>query len=156
MWTQCALQTFFQGIHIKYFEVNLEVHQKADWNASMDSTLEEADKRDEEWRLSLNEIKETDIVTKSPWLNRTRWEKTFLGQDMKALIQLTEKPGDNEYEIIEIWKSVSRVIEKCWKGVDDIFDRNWDLILFWLNSPIIGKANSKPFRLDKRDKTVQR
>ena len=150
------MQTFFKGKYIKYFEVNLGMHRKNDLDTLIDSILEEANQREEDWRLTLNDIKETDIVTKTPWLIRTRWEKTFLGQEMKVLVKLTEKPESYEQDLMEVWKSVARIIEKCWKGVDNIADRGWDLILFWLNSVDSNKANSKPFRLEKKDNTINK
>jgi len=155
-WTECAMQTFFKGTNVKYFEVNSGMHRRNDLDALIDSVLEEANRRDEEWRLRLNNIEETNIVAKTPWLTRTGWEKTFLRKDMKSLLKLTEKPEEHEEELRQVWNSVSRMMESCWKGVENISDRNWDLILFWLNSAHPDKANTKPFRLDKRDNTVDR
>ena len=40
--------------------------------------------------------------------------------------------------------------------MNNIADRGWDLILFWLNSVDSNKANSKPFRLEKKDNTINK
>ena len=156
IWTKCAMQTFFKGSNTKFFEVNLGMHGRIGLEGLIDSVLDEANKRDTEWRLSLGHVTESNVVTKSPWLSRTGWERKFLGKDMKTLVQLTERPKEDEEGLSEIWLSVSRVIKACWKGADDISDRGWDLILFWLNSSDRSKADSKPFRLEKREQTVDR
>jgi hypothetical protein len=104
----------------------------------------------------LNHVEETNIVTKTPWLTRTRWEKTFLGRNMDILVKLTGKPEEHEEGLKEIWNSGSRVMQSCWESVEDISIRGWDLILFWLNSVDSSKANTTPFRLDKRTSTVDR
>src|SRR5437764_1478912 len=75
---------------------------------------------------------------------------------MKVLNELTKKPEESEGEIFRVWQSGLRVVQKCWKGVDDISDRGWNLILFWLNSSNPEKAESTPFRLTTQDKTVDK
>ena len=73
---------------------------------------------------------------------------------MKVLNKLTEKPVDSEREVFRVWQSGLRVVEKCWKGVDDISDRDWNFILFWLNSSNREKAESTPFHLTTQDNTL--
>ena len=156
MWEKCSMQTFFKGNHIKYFEVKAETQDEVNLDTLLDDLLEEADRLDEEYNLTLNQIKETNIVTKTPWLNRTGWEKKFKGKDMEVLAKLTEKPKVNEVQMSRLWQSTSRVIKKCWTGAQDISDRNWDLILFWLNSAHSEKAELSPFNLTTRDQTIER
>jgi len=154
MWEKCAMQTFFQGVHRKYFEVEIEKQRRFDLNILLDSMLREVDEQDEEYNHTLNHVTRSHIVTKSPWLLRTDWEKKFEGKDMKTLIKLTEIPDKNEGEILRLWESGSRFIHRCWKGAEDISNRGWNLILFWLNSSNREKANVIPFRLTTQEKTV--
>ena len=156
MWKNCAVQTFFQGVHRKFFEVDVERQQRFGLDILLNDILEEANRRDEEHSLTLNHVMESHLVTKSPWDLRTDWEKRFKGKDMKVLNELTKKPEESEGEIFRVWQSGLRVVQKCWKGVDDISDRGWNLILFWLNSSNPEKAESTPFRLTTQDKTVDK
>ena len=156
MWKNCAVQTFFQGVYRKFFEVDVERQQRFSLDILLNDILEEANRRDEEHSLTLNHVTESHLVTKSPWDLRTDWEKRFKGKDMKVLNELTKKHEENEGEIFRVWQSGLRVVQKCWKGVDDISDRGWNLILFWLNSSNPEKAASTPFRLTTQDKTVDR
>jgi hypothetical protein len=110
MWEKCAMQTFFQGKYVKYFEVYVEESETTGLDLLLENVLKQADKRDEEYRFNLNHVKKTNIVTKSPWLSRTRWEKKFMGRDMEVLFKLTEKPEEREGQICRVWKSTSRVI----------------------------------------------
>ena len=136
--------------------MDVERQQRFRLDVLLNDILEEANRREEEYCLTLNTVMESHIVTKSPWLLRTGWEKKFKGKDMKVLIKLTEKPEENEGEVFRVWQSGLRVIERCWEGVEDISDRGWNLILFWLNSSNREKAESTPFRLTTHDKTVDR
>ena len=156
IWKKCAVQTFFQGVHRKYFEVDVERQQQFGLNILLNDILEEANQRDKEYSLTLNHVIESHIVTKSPWLLRTGWEKKFKGKDMRVLNKLTEKPEESEGGVFRVWQSGLRMIQKCWNGVDDISDRGWNLILFWLNSSNGEKAESTPFRLTIQDKTVDK
>ena len=156
MWEKCTVQTFFHGVYRKFFAVDVEKQQRFSLDILLNDILEEANRRDEEYQLSLNHVQESHIVTKSPWLLRTDWEKKFKGKDMKILTKLTEKPKESEGEVFRVWQSGLRVIERCWEGIGDISDRGWNLILFWLNSSNGEKAESTPFRLTTRDKTVNR
>jgi hypothetical protein len=69
---------------------------------------------------------------------------------------MTEKPEKVEGQICRLWSGGSRVIKRCWTGVENIADRGWDLILFWLNSSNPEKADSTPFNLAKKDKTIEK
>ena len=102
MWKKCAVQTFFQGVHRKFFEVDVERQQRFGLDILLNDILEEANRRDKEYDLTLNHVMESHIVTKSPWLLRTGWEKKFKGKDMRVLNKLTEKP--NHYSK---WKRLS-------------------------------------------------
>lgn len=155
MWTDCSIQTFFKGQNIKYFEVNVEKHERIGLDELLEDILEEADRLDQEHCLTLSKVMDTHIVTKTPWLIRTGWERKFRGKDMKVLHKLTEKPDVKDHEVMRIWQSGSRLIDKAWKGVEDITERGWDLILFWLNSSKCEEPHPIPFRSETRDKTVE-
>jgi hypothetical protein len=156
MWQECAMQTFFQGSNVKYFEVKVRTQETVELDVLLRNMLNLADKRDEEHEFNLNHVKKTNIVTKTPWLLRTRWEKKFEGRNMAILTKLTEKPEKSEGQICRLWSGGSRVIQRCWTGVENIADRGWDLILFWLNSSNPEKADSTPFNLAKKDKTIEK
>ena len=77
----------------------------------MNDILEEANRRDEEYSLTLNHVMESHIVTKSPWLLRTGWEKIFKGKNMKILNKLTEKLEENSESgrvVYELFKDVEK------------------------------------------------
>src|SRR6202047_4575783 len=84
---------------------------------------------------TLNIIKDSkSLVTKTPWLRRTRWEEMFAGKDMKMLNQLTHSPDIWDGDMQRIWSSVDRVMRRCFKGVLDCHARGWELVLFWMAS----------------------
>ena len=61
------------------------------------AAVNSATELDEDRKRSLNIIKDsTSLVTKSPWLRRTRWEEMFTGKDMKVLNQLALSPGQRD------------------------------------------------------------
>src|SRR5438034_2972706 len=68
MWKKCAVQTFFQAVHRKFFEVDVERQQQFGLNILLNDIFEEANQRDKEYSLPLNHVMESHIVTKSPWL----------------------------------------------------------------------------------------
>src|SRR5204863_3488171 len=115
MWKKCAVQTFFQGVQRKFFEVDVEKQQRFSLDILLNDILEEANRRDEEHSLTLNHVMESHLVTKSPWDLRTDWERRFKGKDMKVLNELTKKPEESEGEIFRVWQSGLRVVQKCWK-----------------------------------------
>ena len=67
MWKKCAVQTFFQGVHRKFFEVDVERQQRLNLDILLNDVLKEACRRDEEYSLTLNHVMDSHIVTKSPW-----------------------------------------------------------------------------------------
>ena len=107
--------------------------------------MNEAEIRDSEYECQLNKVHDSvSLVTQTPWLRHTRWERIFAGKDMKELVELTEIPKDDD-ELRYICDSVERVLRGCFLGVLDYNDRGWSLLGFWLNSVDRIKENTKPF-----------
>jgi hypothetical protein len=68
----------------------------------------------------------------------------FKGRDMETLLNVIRSPDENEQGLRLVWESVARVIKRCIEGVNDVEDRAWDLIPFWLNSSLLNEPDSKP------------
>ena len=121
------------------------------------AAVNSATELDEDRKRSLNIIKDsTSLVTKSPWLRRTRWEEMFTGKDMKALNQLALSPGQRDTRELYIWSSVERILRECFSAVLDCHTRGWDLVLFWLASVDKNKEDTKPFRTHMDPKAMKR
>jgi hypothetical protein len=88
----------------------------------------------------------TSLVTKTPWLRYTRWDKKFAGQDMNELHALTDPPQAAADEEKLIWDVVGKTLERCWEGYKNCLERESDLIPFWLRSVTLEKEDTKPFR----------
>jgi hypothetical protein len=110
--------------------------------------LESGDERDQEYQQSLNLVQDSsNIVTLTPWLQRTKWTKQFVGKDMEKLFALTKKPVREEGHLYDLWGRVDSVLRRCFKSVLDLDERGWDLIPFWLASAAPNEESSKPFRM---------
>jgi hypothetical protein len=79
----------------RYFPVVVASREPSLPLASLiNATIREAVQRDEQHQRTLNIIRDSkSLVTKTPWLRRTRWEEMFSGQDMGVLNQLTHSPN---------------------------------------------------------------
>jgi hypothetical protein len=103
--------------------------------------------RDKKHQREINTVQDnTSLVTKTPWLWYTRWDKKFAGQDMNELHTLTNPPEATTAEEKLIWDMVSKSVKRCWEGYHDCLEREWDLIPFWLRSVTLEKEDTKPFR----------
>ena len=120
------------------------------------SLLEEGTNRDQDYERMLDLVHKSSPITLTPWLRRTGWTKTFEGRDMKELVDLARKPKDGEPGLLLIWNAIERVVQKCFDGVKDCWNRGWGLILFWLMSTKRSEDSSKPFRMHFKDGTVSR
>ena len=176
-WSRRYIQTFFPNKKRKYFSVNvtcqddddeLDLDDDDDANpydenatSSLDrlleASLEETERREEERRRDINIVQdETLLVKMTPWLRRTRWPKVFKGRDMETLVNAIRSPDENEQGLQLVWESVARVMKRCIEGVNDVEDRAWDLIPFWLNSLVLNESDSKPFRTYITDGSVKK
>jgi hypothetical protein len=79
MWTRVYVQTFFRGIHVKYFVVQGEVEEEEegeiiDMNDLTERSLEIARQRDQVI-ASRPYIVDVEIARseKNPWMERTDW-----------------------------------------------------------------------------------
>jgi hypothetical protein len=101
----------------------------------INAAIDEATQRDDDHQRALNIIRDSkSLVTKTPWLRRTRWEEMFAGKDMHLLNQLSHSPDLRDGKLHQIWSSVDRVLRVCFKGVLDCHARGWELVLFWMLS----------------------
>lgn len=113
----------------------------------LENLLGDARERDSKHQQEINTVQDnTSLVTKTPWLRYTRWDKKFAGQDMNELHALTDPPLAIAVEEKLIWDVVGKVLERCWEGYQDCLAREWDLIPFWLGSVTLEKEDTKPFR----------
>jgi hypothetical protein len=123
----------------------------------INAAIDEATQRDDDHQQTLNIIKDSkSLVTKTPWLRRTRWEEMFAGKDMSVLNQLCHSPDPRDGELQQIWSSVDRVIRACFRGVLDCHARGWELVLFWMASVDRNKEDTKPFRTHMELRTMAR
>jgi len=116
--------------------------------------LKEASDYDKEKEEKLSVV--TDKVNKvdmTPWMRRTGWIQRFSGRDMDTLAGYSQKPEVGEEQLKQIEQSIIRMICNSLSGVNNVVDRNWNLLLFWLNSTELQNPNSKPFRTFYNDGT---
>jgi hypothetical protein len=123
-------------------------NNERNWSMTLiDGVVEEAEEKDQKFERTLHEVQDNiSLVTKTPWLRRTKWEEIFHGKDMKELVKLTKSPNYQDYQERKLWDSISRVLHDCFKGFLDCIQRGWSLIPFWLASVDRNKENTKPFR----------
>jgi hypothetical protein len=113
----------------------------------LEDLLGVAMERDKKHQQEINTVQDnTSLVTKTPWLRYTRWDKKFADQDMNELHTLTDPPEATISEEKLIWDMVGKSVKHCWEGYHDCLEREWDLIPFWLRSVTLEKEDTKPFR----------
>lgn len=119
MWESQMIQTFFQAQHCKcdhpithadsrYFPVTVESEPDSTLIQNLiTSLLNNAKTKDENHQRELNKVPEnSELVTLTPWLRRTRWHERFAGRNMEQLIKLTEKPDLNDHMMFGLWRNV--------------------------------------------------
>ena len=111
----------------------------------MNRLLEEAKVKDQQSEHDIVK-NEKGKIESSPWLTCTDWKRMFIGQNMKGLYKLTSMKVNAEPELALVKSSISRVIECCLNGVNDLDIREWNEIQFWLRSQEKDKPSSKLFR----------
>jgi hypothetical protein len=123
----------------------------------INAAISAAVQREDEHQRTLNIIRDSkSLVTKTPWLRRTRWEEMFAGKDMNTLNQLAHSPDLRDGDMQQIWSSVDRVMRRCFSGVLDCHARGWELVLFWMASVDRNKEDTKPFRTHMEARTMAR
>jgi hypothetical protein len=115
--------------------------------SGLESILKKTREVDEGW-AKLNDVvvKNEGRGENSPWLERTGWKRMFAGKDMKDLTSYVDTNEGLEPELIEVKKSVERMIDSCMASVDDLDGRGWNEIRFWLRSHQEGQPHEKPLR----------
>src|SRR5216117_1511276 len=144
----------------RYFIINSEnegIRESESLDTIFNATISEADERDKTHQKTLNEVRDSQsLVTKTPWLRRTHWVKTFVGKDMATLVKLTNAPGIHDHQERSVWQATAGLIERCFKGILDCQERGWTLIPFWLRSVDRNKEDTKPFRTFIAQYTLRR
>jgi hypothetical protein len=146
MWREQDLQTFYVNKECKYFRVKVRRDGRP-VEAVVELILEKTRKVDEDRAKSNHTIEKNEgRGENSPWLERTGWKRMFAGKDMKNLSGYVNIDEGLEPELIEVKKSVERVIDSCMASVDDLDGRGWNEIRFWLRSHQEGQPHEKPLR----------
>jgi len=162
-WQACTVQTFFKrNQERKYFRVNATAEPASvsnELDPLVQKLLEGAAKVD------LNAVQAGTIVAPEslridklvPWLRRTGWLQDFAGKDMKVIAKKARKPGLEETELLMVWQSVVRTINKCVDGARDCARvRRWDTIMCLLESSTPSDSSGLPFRYDLDPDTLKR
>jgi hypothetical protein len=172
-WTQVRLQTFFNAGYERYFIVASAVAAAEEEEEEEDregvttttasdidpikALLHEADQLDQEERKKLSIIdKKQLLVDLTPWLRKTRWPTYFAGQDLLLIAQMNRLPTKKEGSLKIVCRSIDRVFGHCRKGILDCIDRDWQLLLYWLNGHKEGKASTRPFSSYYINKTIDK
>src|SRR5436305_15140658 len=128
MWQSQAIQTFFQGSYRKYdcvyyhmltitryFLVTVESEPDSTLIQNLiTSLLDSAKVDDEDHQRKLNNVPQnSELITLTPWLRRTRWHKIFAGRDMKRLVKLMKKPDVNDHAMFDLWSNMVLVLKSC-------------------------------------------
>ena len=85
------------------------------------------------------------MVTKTPWLWYTRWDKKFTSQDMNELHAFIDPSKATTTEEKLIWDMMKKSVKHCWEGYHDCLECECDLISFWLRFMTLEKEDIKPF-----------
>jgi len=97
---------------------------------------------------------EENKVDITPWLRRTGWPKFFAGQDMKALVAGTQLDKTDPF-VARVWDLVvSLLAEKCLDSIRDCYNRDWTVILHWLESTNASAESPTPFARDYAKGTI--
>ena len=145
-------QSFFSTTRFrKYFPVDQNVSLPATLPGDdiIERLLERASLRDKELEEQRDVIGENENkVDLTPWLRHTGWPKYFAGQDMKVLVEGTQR-GTTDPFVTRVWNLVvSLLTKRCLDGVKDCYSRDWAVILQWLESTNASAEASAPFSRD--------
>ena len=84
--------------------------------------INKADELDREHERALNEVNEGSLVTKTPWLRYTKWDKIFIGRDMKERHDTTDLPRWNNDQDAGLYRTVEcmeELLKRYWAGYLD-------------------------------------
>jgi hypothetical protein len=126
----------------------------------IEQLLDRAEELENEAERHIYEIHDRGILEElTPWMRRTGWIARFDGRNMKVLNDLLSEPKrnmENQAKLRSVWESVERVMKQCWDSVNDCWNRDWKLILYWLASDSKTEADAMPFSIYMDRKTRKR
>jgi hypothetical protein len=65
---------------------------------------------------------------------------------MREITKRNDKPNNKqELDLLIVWNSAVKCIERCVRRVKDLEARGWQTISFWLNSVDAHRADPQPF-----------
>jgi hypothetical protein len=159
MWESCHVQRFFLGKDKRYFRVDWP---SDDLGSTVTDDLVKAmidgkDRREREEENQLTTVRSTqDKVDLTPWMQRTGWLRMFVGRDMQSLASFSHKPSKTEPKLTILWERTEAMLRWCGEGINDCVERNWRIVLFWLNSPKLTEPSSRPFRMEFQESTLEK
>jgi len=65
---------------------------------------------------------------------------------MELLVKLMEKPDLKDHIMFGLWRNVVLVLKSCYKGMQNLENRGWYEILYWLAGSEMSELDSHPFR----------
>jgi len=161
-WDIKPVQTFFINNKTRYFIVASAEEQRVTPYSTagivnpIKLLLDEADRLDQEERKKQCIIDEDQVlVDLTPWLRKTRWPIYFAGKDLVSIARISHLPSREEESLKIVCKSIDRIFWRCIEGIQDCVNRDWELLLYWLNGHEENKAGSKPFGTYYTKKTVK-
>jgi hypothetical protein len=140
------LQTFQINTGLRYFCVRRRLERDG-LHSDVDRILTLARELDDDHaRLDHTVQEKGGRGENSPWLSRTGWKSMFAGKDMTKLVEYMNAKEGMETELIEVKRSVERMIDNCMVGVEDLDVRGWSELRFWLRSHHPSAPHEKPLR----------
>lgn len=130
LWSKIErFQRFFnEGQHSRYFRVHEQRGQQehrvdepsdeAQWAARVNGELDEIWRRASDIRKKADQIieeGETDEVNK--WVDRTKWNRYLKGYEHEALLDLIERPEEEEQVEDAMWTAMGGLAKFCQKTV---------------------------------------
>jgi len=158
-WTAQTIQTFFLGIHKKYFAVTRNTQQPNDSTietlvARMLDAAAIQDEADDAAQMERDIVmNDQGAAENSPWLTMTGWKEMFAGKNMAVLVGFINKDvrRSDDYALKRLHASVHRLINYCMQGVRDLDWREWKAIRYWMRSHKGQQPSSKPFRRNYKE-----
>lgn len=130
LWSKVEqFQRFFsEGEHSNYFSVQEQREQQeqrvdppsdeAQWVARVNCELDEIWKKAAEIRKKADRtIEEGEMDEVNKWVDRTRWNRYLKGYEHEALLDLIEKPEEEEQVEDAMWTAMAGLAKFCQKTV---------------------------------------
>jgi hypothetical protein len=121
MWKKVKAQTLYANRkYIKYFLVSTDEHTdiSTEKETLIQHTVSAANKQDKVRFLERQQVMNDEGGKDTPWLNRTGWKQRFIGEDMKALVQMTSSTiSDEEQWLKDVESLVTKLVEHAYTGI---------------------------------------